>query len=227
MRPPNSLPLISILATFCFGQVAAQETPVRWEQEIRAYEAADRTNPPPRNGILFIGSSSIRLWKSLAEDFKGLPVINRGFGGSQMNDTVFYADRLVLPHHPRQVLVYAGDNDLAAGKSPEHVLESFQALVAKLQRDLPEARIAFISIKPSPARWNLIDQIRAANHLILQFTHSDKPLAFIDVFTPMLGEDGKPREALFAADKLHLNRAGYDLWTSVIRPYVVAHEIKG
>jgi lysophospholipase L1-like esterase len=192
----------------------------RWDNEIRAFEASDRTNPPPQNAILFIGSSSIRRWKTLAEDFAGYPVINRGFGGSQLADSVAFAERIVLPYRPRQIVLYAGDNDLAAGLAPSQVLADLQAFVRKVHATLPKTRIAFIAIKPSPSRWRLADRIREANRLVAEATRANESLAFIDVFTPMLGPEGKPRSDLFLVDELHLNAAGYRLWASLVRPYL-------
>lgn len=203
------------------GLALAEDAHSRWEPEIKAFEAADRTNPPSAGGIVFTGSSSIRLWKDLADDFKGLPVINRGFGGSQISDCVFYAQRIVLRYRPRQVVLYAGDNDLAAGRTPEKVFEDFKSFIRTVQDALPETRIVFISIKPSPSRWKLAPQMRAANGLIADFIRTDPRLSFVDVFTPMLDSEGKPRAELFVADKLHMNRQGYAIWTSLIRPYLV------
>jgi lysophospholipase L1-like esterase len=203
-----------------FPARAASESPARWEKDIQAFEAADKTNPPPSGVILFVGSSSIRLWKTLTDDFKGLPVLNRGFGGSQMADSAFFVDRIVLPYHPRQIVVYAGDNDLAAGKPPTQILLDFQAFVRKVRDVQPNTRISFIAIKPSPSRWKLIDKILEANRLIAEFTHTEKGMDYIDVFTPMLAADGHPRPDLFAADNLHLNGKGYDLWTTTVRPFL-------
>jgi lysophospholipase L1-like esterase len=194
--------------------------PARWEPEIRAFEAADLTNPPPRGAILFIGSSSIRLWKSLAEDFKPLAVINRGFGGSELSDSVFFAGRIVIPYRPKQIVLYSGDNDLAAGKSPQQLLTDFQAFVRGARSALPDTRISYISVKPSPSRRHLMDRMREANRLISDWARTQDRLDFIDVFTPMLGPDGEPRPEIFAPDKLHLNAAGYQLWTRIVRPYL-------
>src|SRR5438477_5821026 len=190
----------------------------KWESEIKAFEAADRTNPPPRNAIVFVGSSSIRLWKSLARDFSEFTVINRGFGGSQISDSVAFAKRIVLPCRPRMVVLYAGDNDLAAGKAPEQLLADFKAFVRTIQSALPKTRIAFISIKPSPSRWQLAEKTRAANQAIEAYCRQDGRTLYIDVFKPMLGRDGKPRPELFVEDRLHMNAAGYALWPERIKP---------
>jgi len=170
--------------------------------------------------VLFIGSSSITLWKSLAEDFPSVKVINRGFGGSQIEDSVDFADRTVFRYGPRLIVFYAVDNDIESGKSPAVVLEDFKRFVALVHQKLPRARIAFISIKPSPARWHLGDKVREANRLIKDFTETDRRLGYIDVFTPMLGKDGKPRAELFVEDRLHMNEAGYTLWRFIIAPYI-------
>jgi lysophospholipase L1-like esterase len=189
----------------------------RWEKEIAALEKQDQDRPPPKGGIVFVGSSSIRLW-NLAKSFPDLDVINRGFGGSEMADSVHFAPRLVLKHQPRLVVVYAGDNDLAAGKTPEQVSEAFKALVAVIHKELPRARVVFIPIKPSVARWKLIDKIRQANSLVEKVCKQDERLVYVDTFTPMLGEDAKPRAELFAKDGLHLNEKGYALWSSILKP---------
>jgi lysophospholipase L1-like esterase len=193
----------------------------QWEETIQAFAAADREHAPPPGGVLFIGSSSIRLWNNLENDFSGPPVvIKRGFGGSRMSDCTRYLKRLVIPYRPRLVLVYAGENDLAAGNSPQEVLRSFRTFVEEIQKELPATRIAYISVKPSPARFALIAEIRETNRLILQYIAGAQNLDFIDVFTPMLAADGHPRAELFRADALHLNSAGYALWKRIIAPHV-------
>lgn len=198
----------------------AQTATNRWEQDIRAFEAVDRTNPPPKNAILFVGSSSIRLWKTLAKDFPDKPVINRGFGGSFISDSVHFADRIVLPHRPRQIVMYAGGNDINAKKTPEQVAADFRAFVEKVHAALPETRVAYIAIAPNPARWAQVERIKAANQLIAEFCRSNAKLAFIEVFPRMLGADGQPRPEIFVADRLHMNAKGYELWTGLVRPYL-------
>lgn len=186
--------------------------------EIRDFAAADRVHPPPKHGLLFVGSSSVRMWESLATDFPRDSVINRGFGGSELSDVVRYADRIVIPHEPRIVVVYAGDNDLAAGKSPERVLADYRALVELLRARLPSTPVVFVSIKPSLARAALVPAMRRANALVEAYTRADPRLRYADVFTPMLGADGTPRAELFGPDGLHMNAMGYALWTRVLTP---------
>jgi lysophospholipase L1-like esterase len=192
----------------------------RWEAEIQSFEQSDRTHPPPQGAILFVGSSSIRLWKSLARDFPDLPVINRGFGGSQLVDSTYFADRIVTPYHPRQIVVYAGANDISAGKTPLQVLGDFRAFAAKVHTALPQTRIAFLAVAGNPARWSQIERVKAANDLIRKDCEKDPRLDYIDVFTPMMAEDGHPKPGIFVQDRLHMNEKGYAIWTRVIRPYL-------
>ena len=198
--------------------VGAARVESPFESEIRAFESADASNPPPPGGYLFVGSSSIRLWTTLAEDFPKLPVIGRGFGGSRIADSTRYADRIIFPYKPAKILLYAGDNDLADGRPPEKVREDFQTFVAQVRTSLPGAKIYFIAIKPSLARWALIDKIREANRLIREMAGKDDKVEYVDIFTPMLGPDGRPRAELLGPDGLHLNRARYELWRDVIAP---------
>ncbi len=208
------------LAMGALSALVSAERPdaAKWEAEIAALERADKTNPPPSGAILFAGSSSIRLWKTLAEDFPRHRVINRGFGGSHISDNVAYADRIILPAKPKLVLLYAGDNDLAANKTPDQALADFQAFTKKVHSAQPSTRILLISIKPSISRWHLADKVKAANRLIEGFTQRDARLGYIDVFTPMLGADGQPRPEIFLDDKLHMNAQGYALWRRIIAP---------
>jgi lysophospholipase L1-like esterase len=216
--------LMSALGSASAESPAAAVSPddLRWEKSIDAFTEADRSLAPPPGGIVFIGSSSIRLWNDLANDFRSSHsiILNRGFGGARMSDCTRYLERVVLPYKPRLVLVYAGDNDLAEGREPRDVFDQFVSFAEGIHRILPATRIAFISIKPSPAREHLIGKMRAANELVSQYTRTGKNLDFIDVFTPMLDSQGHPRSELFRADLLHLNRTGYSLWASIIAPHV-------
>lgn len=184
--------------------------------EIAAFEARDAITRPARGGVLFLGSSSIRMWTDLARDFAGHHVINRGFGGSTIPDSVRYVDRIVTPYAPSTVVFYAGDNDLEAGHTPDEVFADFQALVTKIRARLPRTRILFVSIKPSLSRWSLIDGIRATNALIRDYTARDPLLGYVDIVPQMLGPDGKPRPELFLGDGLHMTRTGYDIWRAAV-----------
>jgi lysophospholipase L1-like esterase len=190
--------------------------PRRFEPEVRAFEAADRSSPPPLGGVVFIGSSSIRNWTNVAADFPGVPILNRGFGGSTLADVVYYADRILLPYHPRLVVLYAGDNDLALGRTPDRVLGDYRAFVAHLRSAYPAARIAFVAIKPSPARRAYLARARETNQRIRAEITRDSLQVYVDVFTPMLDTRGQPRPELFGADSLHMTRAGYLLWRSLL-----------
>ena len=188
-----------------------------YEAEVRAMEQA-RDAAPHQGVVVFYGSSSIRLWNSLQEDFKGIDVVNAGFGGSTLAACVYFFDRLVVPYQPRALVLYAGDNDLGDGKSPEEVLESFRALLGKMTQ-LGPIPLAFISIKLSPARWHLADAIRRANEMIRQELSARPSSCYIDVVPAMLGSDGKPRPELFTPDGLHLSPAGYRIWTEILLTY--------
>ena len=204
--------------------VSADHDSSRWEKYIARFEAADKKQMPQPDGVLFIGSSSIRMWKTLEQDFAGLPVINRGFGGSQIADSNHFAGRIVHPYKPRQIVLYAGDNDVAAGKSPETVLADFQQFVKTVHGKLPKARVSFIAIKPSLSRWKLSGKMARANSLVSDACGKDKRLDYIDIWQPMLGDDGRPKPDLFLGDGLHLNAKGYALWTSIVKPHLARRE---
>ena len=205
--------VLILIAVHGFGQAPQTN---RWDHEIAAFEAREATNPPPKDAVLFVGSSSIRLWKTLAQDFPEMKVINHGFGGSQIADSVHFAERIVIAHKPRMVVMYSGGNDINAGKLPEQVAGDFKAFVRKVHGRLPETPIAYISIAPNPARWSQIERVKQANNLIREFIKTDKRLKFIDVFPHMLGEDGQPLPDIFVADRLHMNEKGYAIWKRVV-----------
>jgi lysophospholipase L1-like esterase len=191
----------------------------RWTNHIATFKAIDATNFPPQNCILFVGSSSIVRWKTLQEDFPGLPVVNRGFGGSQMADAVKYADEIILPYKPRQVVIYSGTNDINAGKDPELVYGDLVALITHIRRSLPGARISVISVAPNPARWAQLEKIKTYNRLAEAYCARHN-MDFINVFPLMLGPDGQPLPDIFVADRLHMNPQGYEIWKEAVRPYL-------
>ena len=193
--------------------------PERWEGDIAKFEADDQAHPPKPGGIMFLGSSSIRMWK-LDKWFPDMPVVNRGFGGSQIADSLFFADRIVVPRKPRVIVFYAGDNDIAGGKKPEQVFADYQAFVAKIHKNLPETKIVYIAIKPSIRRWNLVQPMRKTNGMIKELCSKDDLLEYLDVDTPMLDSDGKPRKELFLKDGLHMSDAGYKIWVDLVMPHL-------
>lgn len=219
----HAWPLAAVIAGVALvcrpADLAAAQKPGRWEPAIRAFEARDKEHPPPKGALLFVGSSSIRGW-DLGRSFPDLETINRGFGGSQIADSIRYADRIILPHRPRVVVLYAGDNDIAAGKSPEQVFADYRRFVGAVHAELPKTPIVFIAIKPSLARWSLWPKMRRANDLIREFAEERELLDYADIAAPMLGEDGRPRPELFVKDGLHLNAKGYAAWASVVRPFL-------
>ena len=201
-------------------QTTASVDPTKWDNEIRAFEARDRTATPAAGGIVFTGSSSIRLWTSLAADFPGLAVLNRGFGGSQLQEVTALVGRVVTPYKPRQVIVYCGSNDINAGRSADDVLADYQALVKAILAATPAARVAYISIAPNPARWSQIATVKAANAAIKAWTTTDARLGYIDVYAAMLGADGQPKADIFVEDRLHMNPKGYAIWRAIVGPHL-------
>lgn len=191
----------------------------RWEPSIKKFEANAKADPPPKNSVLFIGSSSIRMWK-LEQWFPKAGYINHGFGGSEIVDSAHFADRIVFPHSPSTIVMYAGDNDIAKGRSPEGVASDFADFVELVHGKLPKTKIVFIAVKPSISRWNLVDKVRDANERIQKQTKANDLLEFLDIDAPMIGEDGKPNKELFLKDGLHMSDAGYKIWVDLLKPHL-------
>lgn len=218
----SALILLSIvcLANFAYTVEPAPAPPEKWEKEISAFEAGEIANPVPKNAIIFVGSSSIRKWSSLATDFPHHQVVNRGFGGSQLSDAVHFVDRLVLKHEPRFIVVYAGGNDINFNKTPDEVFSSFKAFVGRVRKKQPSTPIAYISIAGNPKRWAQVEKVIQANALIEAYTKANPGLLFVDVFHPMLGSDCLPKPGIFSSDNLHMNEDGYKLWAEIVAPYL-------
>lgn len=191
-----------------------------FEDEIRAFETEDAKTPPHQGETLFVGSSSIRFWHSLADDFKPHAVKNRGFGGARIRNIIDFGRRMVLPYAPARIVFFAGTNDIDAGGSAAAVLADFKTFVAGVHELLPETRIAFISITTSPSRFAEIATVREANRLVRDYIAHDPKLTYIDVFSAMLGDAGRPRPELYLDDHLHPSRAGYELWIPRIEPFL-------
>ena len=203
--------------------LASMRTAEFWESAIADFEEQDRESPPEPGAILFTGSSSIRMWGSLAEDMTPLRVLNRGFGGSHIDHVSHYASRIVTPYRPRAIVLYAGDNDLSkgTGKTPESVLADFRHFVGFVHGALPGTPVYFVAIKPSLSRWDRWPAMRDANQRIAAWAKETEGVEYLDVATPMLGPDGEPRSELFVIDGLHLSDEGYEVWTEVVRPVLM------
>lgn len=214
----NLLLCLAFLAGFPALPAPGAETTDRWEETIRQFEQLDREKFPEPGVIVFTGSSSIAGWKTLKEDFAPIEVVNRGFGGSEIKDATKYASRIVIPYKPGRVVLYAGDNDIAGGKTAETVLADFKDFAGVIHGTLPGVPVYFISIKPSLLRWKLWPEMKKANRLIAGFCGKNKGLEYLDVASAMLGEDGTPRKDIFLEDGLHLNAAGNNIWTAIIKP---------
>lgn len=230
-----ALLLLSALLTGCTspgptGQAAAAPADVtaaldpvsspQWATDMARFAAQDADQPPPAHPVVFTGSSSVRMWATLAADFPRQPVLNRGFGGSQLRDAIWYADQVAVRYQPRRIVLYAGDNDIDAGRTPEQVRDDFRAFVARIRRDLPGVPIAYLSIKPSPARIDQLPAQQRANALVKAEAAQMEDVDFIDVATPMLDAEGRPRAELFGDDNLHMNARGYELWRGIVAPYL-------
>ena len=212
------LSLVLLLASL--APLQAKPSTTRFDGEILAFEKSDATNPPPKNAILFIGSSSIRMWKTLAKDFPNHTVINRGFGGSEITDSTHFAERVIFPYEPKLIVFYAGGNDINSGKSAELVFENFKKFAAGIHAKLPKTRIAFIAVAGNPSRWKQLDRIRKMNDSVERLAQDHPLIDFINVFPHMLGADGKPMPEIFLSDKLHMNAKGYAIRTRVIGEYL-------
>ena len=222
MRNTLYQPLIACLFVLAPAAIHAQKSagPERWEKDIAAYEAQDKASPPPKAGIVFIGSSTIRRWTSLPQDYPDHKVINRGFGGSQIADAAHFADRIVIPYAPRAVFLRAGGNDLNAGKTVDQVFSDFQNFVAKIHAKLPETDIVYISLSPSIARWPQADKEKALNAMVQGYITGKPHLKYIETYDMVLGADGQPRPELFVEDKLHFNAEGNKLLAERIRSHL-------
>jgi lysophospholipase L1-like esterase len=194
--------------------------PARFKAEVEAFRQWDTKNAVPVDGVLFVGSSTIRLWPT-ATRFANLPVINRGFGGSQISDVNHYIEDVVLKYRPAVVVLYAGDNDINAGKTPERVASDYQAFVTRVLAARRDTRVIFLAIKPSPARWALWARMQEANERIRSYSLGVGPqLIYVDVASPMLTSTGQTQPHLYVEDGLHMTPAGYDMWTRILAPIV-------
>lgn len=204
-----------------FAFVNAQNAP--FHSEIQHFKTQDSIHFPPKDAILFLGSSSFRKWEDVRSYFPGYTIINRGFGGSTIPDAIRYANDIIFPYQPKQILIYEGDNDLASSDkiTPDSVLNRFEKLFTLIREKLPNTSIAFVAIKPSPSRQKLMPKMQEANSLIKDFLKNKKNTAFIDVYHKMLNKDGTPIKDIFLEDELHMNAKGYQIWQKAIQPYLL------
>ncbi|AHM60397.1 G-D-S-L family lipolytic protein [Flammeovirgaceae bacterium 311] len=198
------------------------ENPAFW-QEIQQYKLKDKQNPPPQGAILFVGSSSIRMWEDLETAFPGHVVLNRGFGGSSLRDLEYYLDDIVFPYKPRQIVIYSGENDIAGGNiSAEELLKRFSDVFEEIRDEMPHVPIAFVSMKPSPSREEHMPELEEANSLVRNYLRTKPNTRYIDVYSLMLDKNGQPLEDIFLEDNLHMNEKGYQIWSEAIEPYLVS-----
>ena len=224
--------VIVVLASVCLVLIGSRLVLIHWylpwyqkasanpeffAADVAKFATTDRDHPPPRQPIVFVGSSSIRLWDTLQRDMAPLPVLNRGFGGAQLSSVVYFVDRVVIHYRPRAVVLYAGDNDIDAGKSPEDIVREFRVFVSRVQSALPEARIYYLSMKPSLLHWANWPKYRQANEQIYVICASSPRLGYIDGATALLAYGQPPPRELYRFDQEHLSVKGYSLWTDIIR----------
>lgn len=207
--------LVTFLQSIAVAQPKEDPNPERFEEVITTFQQWDLKNSFPDDAVLFVGSSSIRFWET-SKAFPTLPVINRGFGGSHISDVQHYYEQTIGKYNPSVIVFYAGDNDIAADKSIPQVIEGYKALTDKILADFPEAEFVYISIKPSASRWRYWQKMDEANQQIKEYNKQNERLFYVDLATPLLGEDGRPNGEYFIADQLHLSEAGYRVWNKIM-----------
>jgi lysophospholipase L1-like esterase len=222
MKRFGYLRLSLLILALCVSNTAAQiyERANLWQKEIDAFTEIDRRQTPPASPVLFVGSSSFRMWTTVREDFPNVNIINRGFGGSHLEDVIHYAAQTISPFRAKTVVIYAGDNDITAGKTVERVFADYKTLVGVIRQTSPNAKIIFVSIKPSPSRREFWTKFQQLNALVKAETVKDKRLLLADVWSKMLTASGEPREELYLPDRLHMKPAGYAIWRDVLREYL-------
>ena len=216
---------IKIVLVFLFWTVAlfAQVLKPAFLDDIQGFKKKDSVSFPARNAILFIGSSSFTKWQDVQNYFPSYTIINRGFGGSSLPDVIRYADDIIFPYHPKQIVIYCGENDLAGSDTvtAQRVFYRFKQLYNIIRDHYPKVKITFVSMKPSPSRLHLMPKMLEGNLLIKNFLKKKKKTSFVDVYYSMLEADGKPIESIFLEDKLHMNAKGYAIWQKLIEPHLL------
>jgi len=215
--------IFAILLVFSCVNLFAQNTKPPFWSDIQQFRKLDSVQPPPSNAILFVGSSSFTRWTDVQNYFPGYTIVNRGFGGSTLADVLRYEEDVIFKYNPKQILIYCGENDFAASDTvtAATVFDRFKNLFSEIRAVYPEVPVAYISMKPSPSRWNLKEKFMSANNLIENYLKKQKNTQFINVWKPMLASNGKPKKELFVEDNLHMNAEGYAIWQKLIQPVLL------
>jgi len=215
--------IFAILLVFSCVNLFAQNTKPPFWSDIQQFRKLDSVQPPPSNAILFVGSSSFTRWTDVQNYFPGYTIVNRGFGGSTLADVLRYEEDVIFKYNPKQILIYCGENDFAASDTvtAATVFDRVKNLFSEIRAVYPEVPVAYISMKPSPSRWNLKEKFMSANNLIENYLKKQKNTQFINVWKPMLASNGKPKKELFVEDNLHMNAEGYAIWQKLIEPVLV------
>lgn len=218
----KSVRVIIFLLLWTGSLLAQEQKPAFWD-DIQAFKKQDSISSPPKNAILFIGSSSFTMWRDVQKDFPGYTIINRAFGGSTLLDQLRYVKDVVFPYNPKQIVIYCGENDLAASDtvSGNTVANRFYKLFTLIRNKFPRAQITYITMKPSPSRELLLSKMIRGNELIKKFLASKKQTSYVDVYREMIDDEGKPRTDIFLDDNLHMNKDGYAIWKRLIAPYLM------
>jgi len=212
--------LIFLIFFISLIQYGYGQDPTRFESAIVAYETDDKNTPFPEGAVLFVGSSSIKMWKTIDEDLTQVTAVNRGFGGSQFSDLLYYLDRIVTNYKPSKIFIYEGDNDLSSGKKPEAILKDAKEVRSRIARALPDVPVYFIAAKPSVARWKLRKKYQQLNSLLALYASTTPNTGFVNVWDPALDENDEVRKDIFLEDNLHMNEKGYAIWTGAIAPFL-------
>ena len=220
MKTLSLCTLLAVLSFCSVGYAQKAPDPTRFEDSVVEYEQYDQQHPFPEGAVLFVGSSSVRMWKSLDEDLPTITAVNRGFGGSQFSDLLYYLDRLVTCYKPSKIFIYEGDNDIAAGKKPQHILNDAKQVRQKIATALPGVPVYFIAAKPSVARWKLRKKYQQLNSLLAVYASNTPSTGFVNVWEPALNEEGTVRTDIFLEDNLHMNEKGYAIWKAAIEPFL-------
>ena len=216
--------LLLLLSILFFYQPLFSQDPNRFSPELMRFDSWDRIIKKEESSIeienLFVGSSSIRFWLTLQQDYPDKEILNRGFGGSHMSDLLYHVDKLILQYHPKKIFIYEGDNDISASESVDDIMAETKELIGLINKELPTTEIYLIAAKPSIARWSFVNEYIKLNRAFIKLSLLDPQIHYVDVWTPMLGDDGVVLQDIFIADDLHMTDKGYDIWAEAIRPFL-------